>query len=87
MVNSIKITKQVDLGLDDILNGISELDTKDLEKFMQKTTGVYKVTMETNYGNIVLELDAKTTPITAGSFAENAKNGYYSKLYQKEFVA
>ena len=36
MVNSIKITKQVDLGLDDILNGISELDSKDLEKFMQK---------------------------------------------------
>ena len=35
-VNSIKITKQVDLGLDDILNGISELDTKDLEKFIQK---------------------------------------------------
>lgn len=34
--NSIKITKQVDLGLDDILNGISELDTKDLEKFMQR---------------------------------------------------
>jgi hypothetical protein len=34
--NSIKITKQVDLGLDDILSGISELDTKDLEKFMQK---------------------------------------------------
>lgn len=36
IVNSIKITKQVDLGLDDILSGISELDTKDLEKFMQK---------------------------------------------------
>ena len=37
MANSIiKITKQVDLGLDDILNGISELDTKDLEKFIQK---------------------------------------------------
>jgi hypothetical protein len=36
MVNSIKITKQVDLGLDDILNGISELETKDLEKFMQR---------------------------------------------------
>ena len=36
MVNSVKITKQVDLGLDDILNGISELDTKDLEKFMQR---------------------------------------------------
>jgi hypothetical protein len=35
-VNSIKISKQVDLGLDDILNGISELETKDLEKFMQK---------------------------------------------------
>ena len=35
-VNSIKITKQVDLGLDDILKGISELETKDLEKFMQK---------------------------------------------------
>lgn len=34
--NSIKITKQVDLGLEDILNGISELDTKDLEKFMQR---------------------------------------------------
>ncbi len=36
MVNSVKITKQVDLGLDDILNGISELETKDLEKFMQR---------------------------------------------------
>jgi hypothetical protein len=36
LVSNIKITKQVDLGLDDILNGISELDTKDLEKFMQK---------------------------------------------------
>ena len=35
-VNKIKITKQVDLGLDDILNGISELDSKDLEKFMHK---------------------------------------------------
>ncbi len=36
VVNRIKITKQVDLGLDDILNGISELDTKELEKFMTK---------------------------------------------------
>jgi hypothetical protein len=36
IVNNIKITKQVDLGLDDILTGISELDTKDLENFMQK---------------------------------------------------
>ena len=35
-MNTIKITKQVDLGLDDILIGISELDTKDLETFMQK---------------------------------------------------
>ena len=35
-VNSIRITKQVDLGLDDILKGISELDTKNLEIFMQK---------------------------------------------------
>jgi hypothetical protein len=34
--NSVVITKQVDLGLDDIINGISELETKDLEKFMQK---------------------------------------------------
>jgi hypothetical protein len=34
--SNIKITKQVDLGLDDILNGFSELDTKDLEKFMQR---------------------------------------------------
>jgi hypothetical protein len=34
--NSIKITKQVDLGFDDILNGFAELDTKDLEKFMLK---------------------------------------------------
>jgi hypothetical protein len=36
LVNNIRITKQVDLGLDDILTGISELDTKDLENFMQK---------------------------------------------------
>ena len=35
IANSIKIMKQVDLGLDDILNGISELDTKELERFMQ----------------------------------------------------
>lgn len=35
-INSIRITKQVDLGLDDVLKGISELDTKDLETFMQK---------------------------------------------------
>ena len=35
-INSIRITKQVDLGLDDILKGISELDTKELETFMQK---------------------------------------------------
>ena len=35
-VNSIRITKQVDLGLDDVLKGISELDTKNLEIFMQK---------------------------------------------------
>jgi hypothetical protein len=34
--DSIKITKQVDLGLDDILSSISELETTDLEKFMQK---------------------------------------------------
>jgi hypothetical protein len=36
VVNHIKITKQVDVGLEDILAGIAELDTKDLEKFMQK---------------------------------------------------
>lgn len=36
IIENIKITKQVDLGLDDILNGISELDSKDLEKFIQK---------------------------------------------------
>ena len=35
-INSIRITKQVDLGLDDVLKGISELDTKNLEIFMQK---------------------------------------------------
>ncbi len=35
-IDSLKITKQVDLGLDDILNGIAELETKDLENFMQK---------------------------------------------------
>lgn len=36
IVSTIKITKQVDVGLEDILQGISELETKDLEKFMQK---------------------------------------------------
>ena len=55
----------------------TEINNKKTEiKFMQKEK--YKVTMETNYGNVVLELDGKTTPITAGSFAENAKNGYYT---------
>lgn len=36
IVSTIKITKQVNIGLEDILQGISELETKDLEKFMQK---------------------------------------------------
>ena len=32
----IKITKQVDLGLEEIFNGISELETPDLENFIQR---------------------------------------------------
>lgn len=51
-------------------------EIKKENKFMNQEK--YKVTLDTNYGKIVLELDGKTTPITAGSFAENAKNGYYN---------
>lgn len=35
-INNIKITKQVDLGLEDILAGISNLETSELEQFLQK---------------------------------------------------
>ena len=33
---NIKITKQVDLEIEDILNGMAELETNELEKFIQK---------------------------------------------------
>ena len=55
---------------------IKQEEKKENKKFMKQES--YKVTMDTNYGKIVLELDGKTTPITAGSFAENAANGYYN---------
>lgn len=36
VLNNIKITKQVELEIEDILNGISGLETKELEIFVQK---------------------------------------------------
>jgi peptidylprolyl isomerase len=57
-------------------NEIKKEEVKKETKFMKQES--YKVTMNTNYGTIVLELDGKTTPITAGSFAENAAKGYYN---------
>jgi peptidyl-prolyl cis-trans isomerase A (cyclophilin A) len=57
-------------------NVIKEEIKKTETKFMKQDK--YTVTLDTNYGKIVLELDGKTTPITAGSFAENAMNGYYN---------
>ena len=35
------------------------------------------ITIQTNHGNIKLELDTKNTPITAKNFMEYAKNGFY----------
>lgn len=35
------------------------------------------VTLQTNHGNIVLELDFDKTPTTAKNFAEYAKKGFY----------
>ena len=36
-----------------------------------------KATIETNYGNIELELDIANTPITCENFINYAKNGHY----------
>lgn len=35
------------------------------------------ITLQTNYGDIVIELDYENTPETAKNFAEYAKNGFY----------
>lgn len=35
------------------------------------------VTLETNFGNIQIELDSKNTPITAKNFLEYANSGFY----------
>lgn len=35
------------------------------------------VTLETNMGNISLELDTENTPVTAQNFLNNAKKGFY----------
>jgi len=36
-----------------------------------------RVTLETNYGNIVLELDAKKAPGTVANFLQYAREGFY----------
>ncbi len=36
-----------------------------------------RVTLETNYGNIVLELDAKKAPRTVANFLQYAREGFY----------
>ncbi len=36
IANNIKITQQVNVGLDEVLKGFSQLETADLEQFMQK---------------------------------------------------
>ncbi|MEN9750693.1 MAG: hypothetical protein RIR23_752, partial [Pseudomonadota bacterium] len=36
------------------------------------------ITLSTNLGNIVLELDAEKAPITVDNFLSYAKNGYYN---------
>lgn len=35
------------------------------------------ITLQTNYGDIVLSLDTENTPITAQNFLNYAKNGFY----------
>ncbi len=36
------------------------------------------ITLSTNFGNIILELDADKAPITVENFLSYAKNGYYN---------
>jgi peptidylprolyl isomerase len=88
VVEENKITNEIsnlatNTEVKEVVNGeiknAKNIESKKVEtKFMKQDK--YKVTMNTNYGAIVLELDGKTTPITAGSFAENAKNGYYNGI-------
>lgn len=35
------------------------------------------ITLKTNYGDIVLELDSESTPLTSQNFLNYAKNGFY----------
>lgn len=35
------------------------------------------ITLQTNYGNIIIELDTKNTPKTAANFLSYAKEGFY----------
>lgn len=35
------------------------------------------ITLETNHGNITIELDHENTPVTADNFLEYAKSGFY----------
>lgn len=35
------------------------------------------ITLQTNYGNISIELDTENTPVTAANFLEYAKSGFY----------
>lgn len=48
-----------------------------LSLFKFTKTGVCMITLETNFGNITIELDFKNTPKTAENFLAYAKNGFY----------
>jgi hypothetical protein len=49
-LNNIKITKQVEVEIEDILNGIAGLETKELEKFVQRV------------GNLIARRNAEHLP-------------------------
>jgi hypothetical protein len=40
--------------------------------------GIKVITLSTNFGNIILELDTDKAPITVENFLSYAKNGYYN---------
>lgn len=52
----------------------SDININNLIEFNEKNM---KATIQTNKGNIVLELYAEQTPKTAGNFAKLAKEGFY----------
>jgi peptidylprolyl isomerase/peptidyl-prolyl cis-trans isomerase A (cyclophilin A) len=79
----IKNTEISNANLQNINNNVqSEMKNEIKNKIMTDFTkqDIIKVTMNTNMGRVVLELDNKKAPITAQNFAKLASEGFYNGI-------